>query len=83
MLKIVENGIDITTSRLYNINMNNNFTPTAIKALRDSLKLTQSKFAQRLKIDVITVSRWERGTQRPTIVAIRKLHRLQRTTNNA
>jgi len=63
-------------------NMNNDFTPAVIKALRDSLKLTQSNFARKLKIDVITVSRWERGTQRPTVVAIRKLQRLQRKNNN-
>lgn len=61
--------------------MNNHFTPKEIKALRDSLKLTQSQFARKLKIDVITVSRWERGNQKPSMVAVRKLQRLHRKNN--
>lgn len=63
--------------------MNNHFTPKEIKALRDSLKLTQSQFARKLRIDVITVSRWERGNQKPSTVAIRKLQRLHRKNNEA
>lgn len=63
--------------------MNDHFTPEEIKALRDSLKLTQSQFARKLKIDVITVSRWERGNQKPSTVAIRKLQRLHRKNNEA
>ena len=61
--------------------MNNHFTPKEIRALRDSLKLTQSQFARKLKIDVITVSRWERGAQRPSELAQRQLQRLHRKNN--
>jgi len=47
-----------------------------IKNLRAKLKLTQKEFAGRLKVDAITVSRWERGEQKPDIVSKRKLTRL-------
>ena len=48
----------------------------AIKELRKSLRLTQKEFAARLKVDVITVSRWERGEQRPSKLALKQLGRL-------
>ena len=49
-----------------------------VKELRKSLGLTQKEFAARLKVDVITVSRWERGEQRPTQLAVRRLERLEK-----
>ena len=49
-----------------------------IKKLRQSLKLTQSKFAAKLKVDVLTVSRWERGENRPTRTPLKRLSRLAR-----
>jgi len=48
-----------------------------IQKLRAKLGLTQKEFAMRLKVDAITVSRWERGEQRPSAVALRQLERLQ------
>jgi len=51
-------------------------TAQEIKALRKSLGLHQKEFANRLKVDTITVSRWERGIQKPSPVLIRKLERL-------
>ncbi len=48
-----------------------------IKALRVKLKLTQKEFAARLKVDALTVSRWERGESRPTEVSVRKMERLK------
>jgi len=56
--------------------MDNHFSSKEIKELRMSLKLTQSQFARRMKVDVITISRWERGTQRPKAKARRQLARL-------
>ena len=56
-------------------------TKAEIKELRKKLKLTQKEFAGRLKLDVITISRWERGEQRPSAVALRQLARLERKNN--
>jgi len=47
-----------------------------IKQLRMRLGLTQKELATRLKLDAITISRWERGTQRPSNLARRQLTRL-------
>ena len=49
---------------------------TDIKQLRMRLGLTQKELATRLKLDAITISRWERGTQRPSNLARRQLARL-------
>ena len=53
---------------------------TEIKALRKKLRLTQKELAARVKVDAITVSRWERNEQRPSRQALRQLARL---VNNA
>ena len=47
-----------------------------IKALRKRLGLTQVEMSRRFKVDAITISRWERGIQRPCAVHLRRLHRL-------
>ncbi len=47
-----------------------------IRKLRKKLGLTQKEFANRLKVDAITISRWERGEQRPSNLALRILNRL-------
>jgi len=47
-----------------------------IIALRKHLGLTQKELAGRLKVDSITISRWERGTQRPLQSVIRRIERL-------
>ena len=57
-------------------------TDKEIKELRERLGLTQKEFAGRLKVDNITVSRWERNEQRPSLVAIRRLERLERKANS-
>jgi transcriptional regulator with XRE-family HTH domain len=36
-----------------------------LKKLREAKKLTQSALAAKLKVDVSTVSRWERGANLP------------------
>ncbi|MBA7593199.1 hypothetical protein ES703_00116 [subsurface metagenome] len=49
---------------------------TEIRELRKSLGLTQKELAARLKVDSITVSRWERNEQRPSSLAQKQLARL-------
>ncbi|KKN74744.1 hypothetical protein LCGC14_0387860 [marine sediment metagenome] len=53
-----------------------------IKKLRQRLGLTQKEFAGRLKVDNVTVSRWERGEQKPSQLAVRQLERLARKGGN-
>ena len=57
-------------------------TPEAINELRARLGLTQKELATRLKVDTLTVSRWERGVQTPTLRAITKMQRLINNTIN-
>jgi len=47
-----------------------------IKKLRRELKITQRDLAEKLGVDVITVSRWERKETRPSNLAKRQLARL-------
>ncbi|KKL65975.1 hypothetical protein LCGC14_2149640 [marine sediment metagenome] len=53
-------------------------TPKEIRDLRKQLGLTQKEFAGRLGLDAISISRWERGTQRPKAVHLRKMERLRK-----
>jgi len=55
---------------------------TEVKKLRKSLGLTQKEMAARLKVDAITVSRWERNEQTPSSVAQRQLARLVNKITN-
>ena len=41
-------------------------TGAEVRRLRRRLKLTQSALAKRIGVDVMTVSRWERGVTRVT-----------------
>lgn len=45
----------------------------AIKKLRNTLILSQTEMAELLDVSFQTVNRWERGTNKPTIKAKRKL----------
>jgi len=47
-----------------------------VRELRETLGLTQKELAARVRVDAITVSRWERGEQKPSSQAIRQLTRL-------
>jgi DNA-binding transcriptional regulator YiaG len=51
-------------------------TPGLIVSLREATGLTQEQFGRRLGVAKMTVSRWERGTMRPSVsmaAAIRSL----------
>ena len=48
-----------------------------IQTIRKSLKLTQAELAEKLGVDVITVSRWERKKTKPSNLAKRQLRRLE------
>jgi DNA-binding transcriptional regulator YiaG len=52
-------------------------TPGFIRTLREALGLTQAGFGQRLGVDLMTVSRWERGTSRPGRLALKALEELK------
>lgn len=47
-----------------------------IRELRKTLGLTQKELAARVRVDAITVSRWERSEQKPSQQAKRQLARL-------
>ena len=49
-----------------------------VKALRGKLNLTQQELADKMDVDVISISRWERKKQRPRPIHIRKMLRLER-----
>ncbi len=51
-------------------------SPGFITSLREALGMTQAEFGERIGVDKMTVSRWERGTLRPSdesLAAIAKL----------
>ena len=54
------------------------FSNKEIKDLRKRSGLTQRQFGARLKVDAITISRWERGSNRPGLRCIQRLGRFQR-----
>lgn len=53
-------------------------TPGHVRALRETLSLTQAQFAKRIGVDKLTVSRWERGAIRPNAESTRRIERLRR-----
>lgn len=54
--------------------------PEEVKSLREELGLTQEKFAKRIGVHKITVSRWERGEMVPRGLALKALERLAKWT---
>ena len=47
-----------------------------VKSMRLKLGLSQKELAARLKVDVITISRWERNLQKPDKTAVKRLTRI-------
>lgn len=53
-------------------------SPGFITSLREALGLTQAELGERLGVDKMTVSRWERGTLRPGAASLSALEELRR-----
>ena len=49
-----------------------------VRELRDKLMYNQQEFADVMAVDKGTVSRWERGKQRPKAVHMRRMARLSK-----
>ncbi len=49
-----------------------------VRKLRKALMLDQQEFADKMAVDVGTVSRWERNVQRPKAVHMRRMARLNK-----
>jgi DNA-binding XRE family transcriptional regulator len=55
-------------------------SPGYLVRLREGLGLTQQQFGERVGVDKMTVSRWERGAMRPGAQALRAIEKLRRTS---
>jgi len=53
-------------------------SPGYITALREALGLTQQEFGERVGVDKMTVSRWERGALRPSDESLGAIENLRR-----
>lgn len=53
-------------------------TPGFILTLREALHLTQAELGERIGVDSMTVSRWERGAVKPGPAAVKALDKLRR-----
>ncbi len=52
--------------------------PGYIVALREALGMTQKEFAERIGVDKMTVSRWERGALRPSDESLAVVEQLRK-----
>ena len=53
-------------------------SPGFITTLREGLGLTQKEMGERIGVDKMTVSRWERGTLRPGAASLATIEKLRR-----
>ena len=53
-------------------------TGEQIKELRESLKLSQEMFGQRIGVSFITIHRWEAGKSKPHKSFMKKMERIQK-----
>lgn len=53
-------------------------SPAYVTSLREALGLTQAELGERIGVDKMTVSRWERGTLRPSDPSIRAIEKLRK-----
>ncbi len=53
-------------------------SPGFITSLREALGLTQLEFGDRIGVDKMTVSRWERGALRPSAESLAAIEQLRR-----
>jgi len=54
-------------------------SPGYVTALREAMGLTQAEFGDSVGVDKMTVSRWERGTLRPSDESLAALERLRKS----
>ncbi len=52
-------------------------SPGFISSLREAVGLTQAELGERIGVDKLTVSRWERGALRPSDESLAKLEKLR------
>lgn len=52
-------------------------SPGYITSLREAIGVTQAEMGQRIGVNKLTISRWERGTLRPGAASIRALETLR------
>ena len=52
-------------------------SPGFVTTLREALGLTQAEFGARIGVDKMTVSRWERGTLRPSAASLAAMERIR------
>jgi DNA-binding XRE family transcriptional regulator len=53
-------------------------SPGYITRLREALGMTQEQFGDRIGVDKMTVSRWERGTMKPSGPARKAIEKLRK-----
>lgn len=53
-------------------------SPGYITRLREGLGMTQAQFGERIGVDKLTVSRWERGEFRPNAEKVRTIEKLRK-----
>jgi len=53
-------------------------SPGHIVALREALGITQAQFGERIGVDKLSVSRWERGAVRPSAESVAAMERLRK-----
>lgn len=54
----------------------------AIKELRLKLGLSQEGLARKLGVSVLTVRRWERGSSKPSPLALQRIEEVMKETRN-
>lgn len=63
---------------LFSSALNRPPSPGYITRLRQGLGLTQKEFGEQICVDKMTVSRWERGTMRPSDAAVKAIEKLRK-----
>ena len=58
------------------------WTAAAVRKLRKNLELTQEKFARRIGVTTVTVSRWEKGHSSPQGLSIVMLNQAQKSLDD-
>ena len=63
--------------RAMSMKLNRAPSPGYITTLREALGMTQEQFGQKIGVNKLTVSRWERGTLRPGPDPIKRMEKLR------